>query len=100
MNDIKVPDQMTEEEEIAILTQIWDRQIANQRGLREAIETIIEQAEVIAKKFETHHRGMRYTINSLENLLDDLMKIEEDYKQSQSDVLPYIISNPKRRTTY
>lgn len=98
MNDITVPDVITEREEVEILSEIWNRQIANQQGLRKAIESTIEQAEIIAKRFETHHRAMRYTINQLENLLDDLVKIEEEYKENQQEVLPYVINNPKRTT--
>lgn len=98
MNNLTIHDQITEAEEIATLTRIWDGTITTQQGLRERIEHAIEQAEITAKKFETHHRGMRFTINELENLLEKLLKIEEDYREAQ-ELLPFLINNPKRRTT-
>ena len=94
MNITAFSEHTTETDEIAILNEIWDKQIVNLEKLQNNIATAIVQAEQIAKQFETHHKGMRYTISQLEAVITDLSELKDDYKEKR-ELLDFIIQNPR-----
>lgn len=82
MNKIIGSDELNEEQEVEILDEMWKKQFAGLDALQDNLTNMISQAEQIGKKFNTHHRGMRFSINSIENLKSDLSELQTKHDES------------------
>ena len=82
-------------DEPQILNEIWDRQTNVLNMLRDDIDNAVTEIEsTIALEFRTHHKGMRYTLNSMENLSAELRELISKYEEGR-DVLDFLIENKR-----
>ena len=93
MNEMEIPEVNGEDDEIAILNEMWKSYNANLKILQNHIVEDIIKAERVAKQFETHHRGMRLIINQLESLIHKLDEIREEREENRR-LLDFFINEP------
>ena len=83
-------------DEPQILHEIWDRQTKALETLTDDIDNAVSEIEsTIALEFRTHHKAMRYTLNSMENLVSDLRKVISEHEESR-ELLDFLIRNRSR----
>lgn len=82
-------------DEPQILNEIWDRQTNVLNMLRDDIDNAVTEIEsTIALEFRTHHKGMWYTLNSMENLSAELRELISKYEEGR-DILDFLIQNKR-----
>ena len=82
-------------DEPEILNEIWDRQTLQLEKLKDGIDNAVAEIEsTIALEFRTHHKAMRYTLNSMENLVVELKEVIEKHEEGR-ELLEFLIRNPR-----
>ena len=83
MKEVTGTNELNEEQEAEILDEMWEKQIAGLNRLQNNLTDMIKQAEQIGKRFNTHHKGMRYSINAIEILISDIEELREKHAESR-----------------
>ena len=78
-------------EESEILYEIWERQLKELDNFQDGIETTVSEIEsTIALEFRKHHKGMRFVLNSMENLASAIRKLMSEHEENR-EVLDILV---------